>query len=343
MKKIVVVLMIFLVAFQLAAEFDFYGSIRLGWWYQMTDEDYNSFGNRLEFMEPFYKDSRLGVTYNEGDFRAKLEMGIAETNMSVREAYVENDFGKFKLLVGRTSTALCDLTSQVYDTDRAQRGYGSLWDNYNNQIKISLNCGGYLILAEPIKSDPAGLGLSNLDALIPKVNFGRKFNFGSVYLHPSVGVNFCQYNKDAAGIDETILSYILATTIKYDLNNFCVKLQASYGQNTGDYGMKRAVKGSQGYALWDAAQNEVVDTNVITGYFEAKFTDLTAGLGYISETNDTLDDADAAASLFLQYKYDLTKHVSLIPEAGILDHMEDGLGNSEGRITYFGTEIRATF
>jgi hypothetical protein len=123
----------------------------------------------------------------------------------------------------------------------------------------------------------------------------------------------------------------------------CFKLQASYGQNTGDYGMKRALVGSQGYAKWDAAENEVINTTVMAGYLEAKYGDLALGIGYITEDNDTLDEADAAASAYLQYKINLSKYISLIPEAGMLDHMEDGMGDKEGTITYFGTEIRATF
>jgi len=76
---------------------------------------------------------------------------------------------------------------------------------------------------------------------------------------------------------------------------------------------------------------------------EAKYSAFALGLGYISETNDILDDPDAASSVYLQYNFPLTKQISIIPEAGMLDHMEDGLGTKEGKITYLGAEIRATF
>lgn len=348
MKKITIVLLIVFAVSQQFADVNFYGAVRMGWWYQLSDKDFTGNVERTDIYYDLYTDSRIGFDFTNEDYQAKVEMKITPTDVGLREAWLEYDFGSVKVLVGRAMSGFADYASQVYDVDRCLRGYGMMWDNYNTQIRFTMN-DAYLILASPLKNDPAFLGSDKIDVLVPKINVGKKFNFGRIYFHPTLGINYCRYNDELAYInsidttDESVLSYVVSATLKYDLKIMSFKFQATYGQNIGDYGMIKPKKGTQGVAQWDYSTNEVIDSQVFSGYLEAKYYRFTLGLGYISENNDTLNDPDAAASAFLQYRYDLRKNFCLIPEIGILDHFENGFGLSEGTITYFGTTIRTSF
>jgi hypothetical protein len=77
------------------------------------------------------------------------------------------------------------------------------------------------------------------------------------------------------------------------------------------------------------------------GYLEAIYDVATFGVGYISDNRDDLKDPDATMTLFGQYKFQFG-NISFIPEIGMINYMEDGFGNKEGAVTYFGTEMKVS-
>jgi len=153
-----------------------------------------------------------------------------------------------------------------------------------------------------------------------------------------------KYNKDASGIDDALMAYAFATTIKYNLNKVAIKCQVNYGLNVADYGMVTSTNAGAG---WDDVDQEVIDTVTMGGFLQITYpvgcTKITAGGGYVISSNDALTDDDTGMSAFLQGNIKLHKNASLIPEVGIIDDMEDGMGVVEGSEIYFGTKLQMDF
>ncbi len=74
-----------------------------------------------------------------------------------------------------------------------------------------------------------------------------------------------------------------------------------------------------------------------------KFFPFTAGGGYFSTNRDDYDDPNTAMTAYLQGKVKLHKMMFIMPEVGIVDEMEDGMGIKQGSHTYFGLNLQADF
>ena len=69
-----------------------------------------------------------------------------------------------------------------------------------------------------------------------------------------------------------------------------------------------------------------------------------AGYGAVSFKDDvSATDDDEACSYYLQAPITLAKDVYIIPEIGQLAFKEDGAGDDEGDVTYFGAQQKINF
>ena len=351
MKKVLLLAIALMLVVSVFAEVDFYGHVRTGLWYDMQDEDFTESESRIDFDYSLYKNSRFGTNISKDNFKAKVEFGFS-SNVLLRHLYGEYDFGKFNLLVGKTFTGFNDFASQtaslVLGYDGLLVGYGMMYDGLQNMVKISMDNGAYLALMQPKEVDPASVG--GVDALMPKFNLGYKFKTKNLYIHPTLGVNMSKYNKDFAidelGVDydNTILAYVFATTVKYNMGRFYVKSQVNYAQNAADYGMLGGTISKASYSTDD----EILNVTSFGGYGEFGYKlnnmlSVVAGGGYVASDRNGLDDSNTAMSAFVQTAVKLADNVMIVPEIGIIDNMEDGSGKVEGARTYFGTRLQMTF
>lgn len=345
MKKVIVLAVVLAFAVSLCAEFDFYGSLRSGWWYENGNEDYwGGDEGRMTFQSSLYSSSRIGTKYMKDGFCAKVEMGISSSSVYLRQAYAEQDMGNFKLLAGKAYTGFADFADQVYGwgSDLQLKGYGMLYDGRKNMIKVTMNNGLYVALIEPVKMDPAGVGTYGVDAMLPKINIGAHLTYNGFDLHPTFGFATSTYNEDFSSYDEGITAYAAAITAKYNMNDISLKGQFGFGQNIGNYGF--TVSSPYSYAAWNMSDNEVVNSMTTSFYVQAAYQAFKGGFGYSSskiDDDDYMEDPDANSSFFVQYKMMLGQYLCLIPEIGVVNFMEDGFENEEGSITYFGAVLRA--
>jgi len=348
MKKVLLVLLgVFLVGQALSAV-DFYGNARIGYWYDMQDKDYTGSEDRIVLDYGLFSTSRFGANFKGEAYTGKVEFSLSGAGAKLRQIWGEYDFGNIKLLIGQYYTGFFDLpnqaTSIVLGGENLMIGYGLMYDSRHPMIKLSLENGMYLIFMEPKLIDPASAG--GVDALFPKINFGCRMNLGNLMIHPTFGINMSQYNEDfaAGGIDESVLAYVTAVSTKYCAEKYNILAQVSYGQNVADYGMLSAATG--GNAAW--INSEVENATTMGGYFELTYKlcpakNLTAGFGYFSTDRDDYDDPDTAWTGYLQAKINLHSKMFIMPEVGMINEAEDGMGNKEGSHKYFGLNFQADF
>lgn len=377
MKNTSLVLLLFVVLISsLSAEFNAYGSARVGFWYDMQNKDLTGGESRTVFHHNLYTNSRFGVNWKSDSIAAKAEFGFANDGAVLRHLWAEYGCGNMKVMVGQNFTGLSDLGSQstsiIYGLDNLLFGYGAVYDVRHPMVKLTLNDMIYIMLMKginPAGNNPFGVDKTNiswkykelpdfddLKVTIPKINLGMKINFDKFYIHPSFAIALAQYNKDFAFIeyynaetdtitvkqilDDTIMAYVFALTGKFDASKFAVKFQINYGQNIADYGVKTAVVGN---SMWSV--DKVENATTMGGYFQCSYTVcpkavITAGLGYTSGDRKDLTDPDTASTAFLQSNIKLHENLSIVPEVGLIDEMEDGMGNKEGTHTYFGFKMQ---
>lgn len=341
MKKVIIIAVVCLFAVSLFAEFDFYSSIRTGWWYKSMNKEYlGGEEGRMEMVAKLNSSSRLGVNFKKEGFCANVEMGLSTSGIYLRKAYIQQDLGGFKLLAGQTYTGFNDFAAQAYGNggETYLMGYGMMYDGRRNMIKATFANGFYFSLIEPVKMGPVG-GCDEIDALIPKVNLGAHLTLNDLELHPTIGYAMSSYNEDFSQYDETVTAFAAAVTAKYKVSDICLKGQFGYGQNIGDYGF--SVNSNNYFAKWDSAKEEVLDATAMNAYLQGTFQLFTGGFGYVAADHDGLEDPDATMTYFVQYKLKIGEYLCMIPEVGMINYMEDGMGNEEGAITYFGASFRA--
>ena len=351
MKKVIVVILTLLLTGTMFAKVDFYGSARLGYWYQMMDEEMTGGESRIDMQFDRNSTSRLGMKFTADKLFSVAEFGFSNS-VYLRLLYAKRDMGNYELLVGQDYTgfnlanASSQGTSLLLGYENLMIGYGTVYDGRHPMIKVIMDNGFYGSLESPEKMDPLNLGADAIDALIPKINLGYNYKTENFCVSPTFGFNMSQYNSDFndSENDETVTAFVFATTFKYKMDDLELKSQINYGQNEADYGV---ISTTSAYASWDAEKGDVINSSTIGGYLQASypfnFAKLTAGAGYVSSSADYLDDPDTGMSAFLQAAFKLHKNVSIIPEVGLIDNMEDGNDVDEGSFTYFGAKFQYDF
>lgn len=349
MKKFVILVLFILLVSSVFTDVQFYGSARLGYWYEMMEEDLNGGESRINMQFAQYSTSRMGAKFDYNRILGKVEFGFNGTSVYTRLLNGTIDFGAYKLLIGQDysgfnlANAASQSTSILLGYENMLLGYGAAYDGRQPMIKLMLKNGLYFSLSKPKKADALNLGIESIDALIPKTNFGFNYKSENLGIYPTIGFNMSQYNDDVAGIDETVMAYIFATTFKYNMSKLALQGQVNYGQNIKDYGI---ITNTFANASIDTNE-EIVDVTTLSGYLQVSYAiacgKVFAGGGYATSSSDNLTDSDTGMSAFLQGNFHLHKHLSFIPEVGLIDDMEDGMGNVEGSEIYFGTKLQMDF
>ncbi len=346
MKKLVLTVLVLMMVGLSFAKLNVYAQMRMGWWYEMQDEEMAGGESRLVMQNNLYSNSRFGAKFAMDKVSGQFEMGM-KSPLNLRVLYGKYDLGFGRLVLGKTYTGFSDFADQAvtcnWSFDDLLVGYGMLYDSTKNQIGLDLNNGFYIKMMEGAKMDPWSEGTAGIDNIIPKFNFGYKLKKDGLYLHPTFGFAMSNYNKDFSLYDDSVTAYAFALSGKKAFGKSYIKFQINYGQNVRDYGLL-------GYQIPLASNDgtDIIDVTTMGGYLNFGMPvnekiDLKAGVGYISSDSDLLADPNTAMSTYLQCKYYLAKNALIIPEVGMTDDMEDGNGNDEGSLIYFGAKFQLNF
>jgi hypothetical protein len=144
MRKCMVLLaaMAFVVAFTLpvyAAEWSFYGSARVGtWWEDKSEEIGATCDDDLDFNMYTHGNSRVGANVKADDLSGQFELGLGEgAGISTRIIWGEYDFGMLKLGIGQTySPTNFFISNQVFAGDTNMLPTGGIYSGRNPMVRF---------------------------------------------------------------------------------------------------------------------------------------------------------------------------------------------------------------
>ena len=343
MKRILFVVVLVVMAVGLFAQITPYGSARIGYWYENRDKDMlGGDDSRLSLNYGLQSNSRFGVNFKHDNLIGKVEYG---TGVNLRLLYAKQSFGSWSLLIGQDNDGTNQYANQVWGTDNGLIGYGAVDGGRNPQIKMEMDNGFYAALIRPNTSyDPANQSYA-IDALIPKINLGYNMKMDDLKIMPTFMMQMYNYNKDfsANENDASVLSWLFAATAEYNAEPMLVKAHLNYGSNTGNMGYA----GPSNLAVWDSAKKETIDTATLGGFLMFGYDvsptmNINTGVGFASSSNDKFEEDDARMAFYIQANMRLQK-LRIVPEIGMINHMDDIDGESEGSMLYFGTQLRFDF
>lgn len=345
MKKLVVcclVIMLGAVAF-LHADATFYGSARLGLWYESTNKDWNLYNNgvsenNLALNYAMQTNSRFGAKISMKGIDGRVELGISPSKVGLRLLYGKITKGDKSIIIGQDYSGFKPYGDQVYGDDLNFINYGLFYDGRQPMVKLICKDKFNAMFIIPKEVDVTGLG--GLKSLSPKVNLSYEYAGKKLYFATSAGVNINKYNKNfnADQLDKMILSWAVTLTGKYDLGMLNLLAQYSYGVNVGNYGICTITPSS---VVYDAGNKSFENTKTFGGLLVLKCKLFTAGASYIETCNSLWSDKDTAMSAFIQKKVSICKNVFLVPEVGMINNMKDNTGTQEGKKIYGGMKIQA--
>jgi len=372
------------VLFAQASPFSFYGSARTGFFYGMEtpEESYDTAGKVVSpDSRTYFKDdyllqgnSRFGAKYQKDNLSGKVEFGT-DSGVNLRLFYGKYNFEGWSILAGQDEDGTNMLSNQTYASDKGLNGYGAIFGGRNPQIKFGfMEDALYLALIKPnCDSLPTFNGYggdrSDFDILIPKINFGYKWDINDdMSFHPTVMFQMITFNSDETigavdtetGFDETVMSYLIAFT--YDMkigDQMKLRLHGNYGSNAGNMGFKEPgisytskttngkvevdkthdVGTMGGYLTFNYDISDQFGIGVGAGYAQTSITDKK----YKDKDNKDVDWSDDRMAFYLQLPYKTLGSFTITPEFGMFMEMADAADLDQGSSMYFGAQLKYDF
>lgn len=330
------------------AEFNPYGSIRIGTFWQNVDPNVDGVDDDSDLVMPLGNYSRFGAKGQVGDISGHVELGLkgAEdaNNVYQRLLYGKWDYGGGTLLVGQDYCPYTHISAQVapgyYDLENYFIGYGCLWNSRQPQIRLNMENGFYAALIryekpENVTVDAANaeLGVTDAetDATLPKLCVGYDLKLEGISLNSGIAYNTIEVSSEAGDWCEDIDSYLIYVNGKAALGPADLKFSVHYGQNLSDFGITN--RGTTAGAMVDVA-GDIEDSDCYGGYLQAAFkvdpATITVGYGYTQSENDEAGkDADEQSSYFVNAKFPVADTFFIVPEFSYYDGMEDATGAAD--------------
>lgn len=355
MKKLLVILVAiamvgaFTIPASAASTFSFKGDARMETFMVNQDEDLASNGFDDDDLRWAKEDvlSRLGIKAVNENITGYIEIR-PNTGSFVRHWFGEWNYGSGKLLVGKTWTPATVFTNGSNYKDNLMGAIGNMnWRAARiDQIRLTLLDGNLALgfLAPNTSYTGITAGVADTDTKLPTIEVAYTLKLDPVKLILCGG--YASITKANAADDEIdIDSNFFGFAAYANFGAAYVKAEAHVSTNEGDYGFN----GSQ---YTDTFANEVggdVEDNAGMGYqlivgFKASDTiTVEAGYGFISGEDDSASDPDEASMVYVNMPISLAKGVTLTPEVGSVDYMDDNAGNAEGTETFFGATWKISF
>jgi len=366
------------------AAVDLYGSLRFRTYYN----SYNSDAMGSSWGTTEWKNdglSRLGMNFKSGDITGKWEIDAA-TNaagydqkghggsergaMRLRLAYGVWDFGSGSLLIGQDFPLTDHYVSSLYHSDNDMQGWGGLGFNEARVAQMKLKFGNlqFALITPYTAIDPSGMTVGSVNAYLPKLEakyngkIGTNFNYALIGGLQTYKAN--DYAVGASGTSESITSYILAVTARYNYKALSIAALGKYAQNSGNYGLC-AGNPANSFSSWGIGMQHIANVKradiahivsgdvknastwggiVSVGY---KFSDLfflEAGYGYVDHS--VADKSDNGQAAYLHARFTVAPGVFIMPEFVYYDAMTSKNGSvkvNDGALTTFGIMWRIDF
>lgn len=339
------------------AEFDPYGSVRVGTFWENTEYNDAADSDDSDFVMSLGDFSNFGAKFNTGDLNGHVQLaleGDENGNAVLLELlYGTWDFGGGTLLVGQDHTPYTLVSDQVapgqeYDLDNGFIGFGALWDGYQPQIMLEMDFGLYVSLIQPETAEslnlPTPAGLEE-DVTFPKICVGYQHETEGLSINVGGAYNTVEAEIAAMNWEEDFDSYLIYVGGTAALGVVDLQWNLHYGQNLGNFGM--IGREDAAYAEVNAT-GDVEDSDCYGGYVQVAFNvdpaTIALGGGYTQSENDVLgNEKDEQMSYFVNAKIPLADTFFVVPEFSFYDLMEDAMGNDEPEVWCLGLKWQMDF
>ena len=380
MKKIILAIaaVALLASPAMAVDWNFYGSARIQtsyhWWDQKdatgnvfsdTDADWRTqTGNdgpnfsRDDDDDGLFWDllstSRIGARVRGEGVNARFEYG---TGVNVRLLWGRWTISPgFVLQVGQDWRPLNYFYSgqQVNDAGMAgPEGAGGIITHRDPQLKLLIGEGQNLHIALVDPDLNTATGRSDVDQWMPVIE--ANYHFAADTFFFDVGGAYVSYDIEGAGTNNAspsgdVDAWMVAAGGGVNFGPAYIKANVGYGQNINDLGAvtnradnRNTAKANTGGDFDDN------DTLLLLGVVGFRFTDQMAiegGVGYESNEDDISgpgDDEDETLAFYAHLNWQPAPGVSIIPEIGYIDLMDNRFGTEEGDSTYFSIKWQVDF
>lgn len=265
MKKILLITILIVVCTALVAEITFYGSARVGFWYDITDEDYNIYTtgidqSRTHFDQSLQKDSYFGVDFTHGNLAAKVEFGfdVPANRINIEYIWARRYFRNWALVIGKDDFGSCLLANQAFNSGLGLDGYGALTTGPVAQVRFEVNIQNdlfYIAFMETasratmlpvwhdrnmVTHDPTpGLYPDDINLFMPRIMIGYNIEHPNIRVMPMVMFQAWQFNDDGMETpshDDFKSAWLIALTTEMNFDRVSMRLHGHYGQNLGNLG-----------------------------------------------------------------------------------------------------------
>ena len=340
MKKLMIIVATIAVLFSSAqaADWNFYGSARISTFYENSDiSDSTGFDMGLQ------GNSRIGANVKVSDsLSGRFEYGASGGNANIRHLYGVWNFGAGSLLVGQHDGPLRHPGSdQVYAGDAGLGGWGEMSSPRKAQLKLIIDT-FRLALRDPSVDYNDGTDNVDINTEVKIPSIEAKYRFvGDIY-NLGISAGYGQFKVGMAN-QETISSYVVGIGGDLTFGGLLLGANLFGGQNVGNL-VDTDVSGTDngaGLAVYDGTR--VIDNDALAWKIHATyiFNDMfgvQAGYGYMKTELDN-QDKDEVQSYYLQVPITLAPGLTIVPEIGTLDYMEEG----QDRIDYIGAKWQIDF
>ena len=310
-----------------AAEVKVGGSLRTELTYGWYDDIASPSGESVFKLDFFnVSTSRLKFTYLSDDkkFKGYVEVRLRSrstgNNVDIRQAYFSYDWDGGNLLMGQYNGLSDDhLPNQYLDSTNCLFGFGKLWFNRLEQIRLTLGQKHKLILAleHPSHNGDFVSGDGTLTGLgyryFPAFAGAVELNLGNVVIYPWIRWEWERIDTGSDDVNWHSLDFGLNITGDFGLIGFLVG--ATYGINSSAVGV---VEGPA-TPLFNNDFSERSDHKQFTAFGELRIGGFRIGGGYAKASRDELEgvapwsDDPYTAGLYANYAIPFGK-ITFIPE-----------------------------
>jgi hypothetical protein len=353
-----------------AVDWNFYGSARMATWY--TSEDLGDKPRDLADEEDYLDEddgtiwdlqgnTRFGARVKGETTRGRMEFGVNESTVTSRLLFGTWNFGAGTLKVGKDYTPVSQFISTSAwggsgGADANILDSGTFYGSRNGQVALSI-AGFEIALISPADGDlSATSGGSSavesggdIDSYFPKIeaSWGMSmdsFNFTLQGAYQTYTIEDVVSTVDGSNNDVDVDSYMVGAYGGFNFGPLALKAAVYMAQNGGNAGYGFSTSSGS----WDG-DDDIDDMDSYGGALVGVFSmsDMLAFEGGVGYRNDELDTSgskeDERIQYYLQALVRMAPGVTLQPEVGYVDLMDDAAGDDEGESFYLGAKWQIDF
>ncbi len=337
------------------ADFNLYGSVRVGTFYTDTTDNPDERDSNETIWE-LQNNSRIGGILEKDELTGGFELGNGFDGVEIRKLYgIIKLSEKFKLKIGKDFTPLNYFPSnQVgpgYEYQGGNQGdiglkpFGGIYEGFQTMIQISTD-NLKIALIEPVTVEEESLKFgidADIEKIAPKVEASYHIGNQEIYIDMYTGYQTYRLLENTTTVEHDINSYVFGINYGLNVGPTYILGNVYSGQNINPYGLW-----AEGDDSPRIISSEVMDCTTL-GYiitFGLKLPGngvVEAGAGFITHDVKGAIEDDETMSMYINYQYSFRPYFQIVPEIGMIDYRTNNAGGDEGEKLYAGIKWQIDF